>query len=147
MKKKEDNDVIFYAYNLTDVCDYLEKKCNGLRLVSIGGIGGYNNIASIKYEGCSFSVNAGEEIHISIFYDKKDKKKIQKVIDCVKKWKCAVTSGTSFCIEYTQKELIKPEWADKESDTSVILVCSGFYEKEYYINKYGNEPDFKITDL
>ena len=69
MKKKEGNDVIFYAYNLTEVCDYLKKKCNGLKMVSSGGRGGYDNIASIKYEGCSFSVNAGEEIHISIFYD------------------------------------------------------------------------------
>lgn len=136
------NGQTYESYTRKDIYDYLKKHCKGLNTMFANA---FDDV--IGYDGTIFVVKDIDGHAVLIKYDKKDEEKVQKVIDLIKKWDYCGAKAGAYCIEYELKTAPFRMWPRSYDLDSIIIICSGLYEKEHYIKQYTDGTNFKVTDL
>ena len=130
-------------YDRTDLMNYLTKNCKGIiRIVP------YLFKDLVQYKDTFLVIDDLDGNAVGISYDKRDKEKVQAIIELIKKWDYCGAKKGAFCIEYETKFPTKFHlWPKFCEFDSVIIICSGLFEKDYYIKRYTDGTNFTITDL
>lgn len=133
--------ITYESYEQKDLIEYLTKECKDLKEMP-----GYIHFSLMRYKD-TLVVLKKIDSAVSIQYDKKDKEKVQKIIDLIEKWDYCGAKPKAFCIEYETTPSKLRFWPRFYEFDSVVLVCSGYFDKEFYIKKYTDGTNFKVTDL